>query len=531
MLGSRLLGALGMKMRLLLCLLLTVISAVSGALAQQRQERVALIIGNAGYPDATAPLSTTVRDVRALADELRRAEFSVDLKENLGKEEMKRAIDAFVGKIRNGTVALFYFSGYGIQVARQTYLIPVNAQVWTEAEVRRDGVSLDALLADIHAKGAKVKIVIVDGARRNPFERRFRSAPAGLAALDVPDGTLAMYSAALGKVINDGTGTNSVFASELLKELRESNKNAEEVFNRTRVGVSRATNGEQVPWVSSSLVDEFYFNTRSVVAAPAPPSPRPEPAPRPEPVPPTPSTPASSVGEVFRDCSDCVELVVVPAGSFEMGTSAEYENPVRKVTIAKPFAIGRYEITFDEWDKCVDEGGCKHRGDDRDWGRGKRPAINLSWLDAKEFTAWLSKKTEKVYRLPSEAEWEYAARAGTATPYWWGREVGKGQANCRECATGETAKTLPVGSFKANAFGLFDTAGNAAEWVEDCWNDNYRGAPANGTAWTSGQCRLRVLRGGAFDSQSKYLRSMARFRYDNDVRYVANGFRVVRELP
>jgi len=137
-----------------------------------------------------------------------------------------------------------------------------------------------------------------------------------------------------------------------------------------------------------------------------------------------------------------------------MGSPAEYENPVHRVTIAKPFAIGRYEVTFDEWDKCVDEGGCKYRPEDRDWGRGKRPAVNLSWLDAKTFTTWLSQKTGQTYRLPSEAEWEYAARGGANTPYWWGRDVGTRQANCRDCNTGEGQKTSPVGSYKANGFGL-----------------------------------------------------------------------------
>ena len=177
---------------------------------------------------------------------------------------MQRAINAFTGKIGSGMTALFYFGGYGIQVARQTYLIPVNAQVWTEAEVRRDGISLDTLLAEMHRKGAKIKIVIIDAARRNPFERRFRASAAGLAALDAPDGTLAMYSAAPGRVITDSTGTNSLFVSELIKELRVPNLTAEEVFNRARIGVSRASNNEQVPWVASSLVEEFRFG-----AAPA----------------------------------------------------------------------------------------------------------------------------------------------------------------------------------------------------------------------------------------------------------------------
>jgi formylglycine-generating enzyme required for sulfatase activity len=223
-------------------------------------------------------------------------------------------------------------------------------------------------------------------------------------------------------------------------------------------------------------------------------------------------------------------MVVLPAGSFDMGSNTEYENPVHRVTIAKPFAIGRYEVTFDEWDRCVEEKGCKYPADDRGWGRGNRPVINVSWLDAKEFVAWLSQKTGQTYRLPSEAEWEYAARAGANTPFWWGRDVGSRQANCRECNTGAGQQTQPVGSYNPNPFGIYDTAGNAAEWVEDCWNDNFRGAPRDGSAWLAGQCRLRVLRGGAFDSQGKYVRSTARFRYDTDVRYSANGFRVVREL-
>ena len=551
-----------MNMRLLFWLCLSVVSAAltSSALPQQRAARVALVIGNDNYPDASTPLSTTIKDARTLAEEFRRSEFDVDLKENVGKEDMQRAIDAFTGKIRSGMAALFYFSGYGIQVARQTYLLPVNAQVWTEAEVRRDGISVDALLAEMHRKGAKVKIIILDAARRNPFERRFRASAAGLAALDAPDGTLALYSAAPGKVVNDGTGANSLFVSELIKELRSPNLTAEEVFNRARIGVSRASNNEQVPWVASSLVDEFYFGASRAVAAtpapapapapsrPTPPAANPAPPPAAKPAPPpvvTPAPQASSTapvptdsartdfkpGDTFRDCADCAELVVIPAGTFDMGSPSEYENPTHRVTIAKPFAIGRHEVTFSEWDQCVDDGACKYRPEDRDWGRGDRPVINVSWLDAKTFVTWLSQKTGKTYRLPSEAEWEYAARAGTHTPYWWGRDVGSHQANCRECNTGEPQRTSPVGSYKPNQFGLYDTAGNAAEWIEDCWNDNYRGAPNNGSAWTSGQCRLRVLRGGAFDSQAKYLRSMSRFRYDIDVRYIANGFRVVRELP
>ncbi len=224
-------------------------------------------------------------------------------------------------------------------------------------------------------------------------------------------------------------------------------------------------------------------------------------------------------------------MIVVPAGEFEMGSNeTHFEKPEHRVKIANPFAIGRYEVTFREWDLCVAAGACRYRPDDHGWGRDNRPAIDVSWDDAKTYVAWLAQTTGQKYRLPSEAEWEYAARAGTTTAYWWGRDAGTGHANCDGCGGKAARQTVPAGSFTPNAFGLFDTAGNAAEWVEDCWNDSYRGAPKDGSAWTTGQCRLRVLRGGSFGNKANAIRSAARFRYDADVRYYANGFRVARDL-
>jgi formylglycine-generating enzyme required for sulfatase activity len=224
-------------------------------------------------------------------------------------------------------------------------------------------------------------------------------------------------------------------------------------------------------------------------------------------------------------------MVVVPPGEFEMGGGdLPFEKPQHKVTIAKAFAIGRAEVTFDEWDLCNSTGGCKYRPDDHGWGRGSGPVIDVSWDDAKSFLTWLSRRAGKTYRLATEAEWEYAARAGTTSPFWWGREVGKGDANCDGCGGSPTLRTTPTRSFRPNAFGLYDTSGNAAEWVEDCWNESYRNAPRDASAWTSGDCQLRVLRGGSFASKPNAVRSTSRFRYDRDVRYYANGFRVVRDL-
>ena len=547
---------------------------LSGAPAQPATpSRIALIIGNSNYPDAGSPLPTTGNDARTLADEFRLLNFNVELKENLKKDEMQRAIDAFTNKVTKGTEALFYFGGFGLQVDRRTYLLPVNAQVWSEADVRRDGIGIDSLVAEIHRRGAKVTVVIVDAARRNPFERRFRATPAGLAPLEAPEGTLALFSAAPGVVLrdNDSAKPNSVFVAELIKELRSPNQTAEQTFNLTRIGVSRASNNEIVPWVASSLLEEFYFAPsrqppiagpppqlatppstqpppRSAAAppvqpttAPPPPATEPTPAPVPPPAPPnsqnltearrTPSAPVQiESGRPFQDCPTCPEMVAVPAGSFTMGGKSEDDRPAHHVAIKTEFAMGRHEITFEEWDKCADEGGCKAHPGDRSWGRGKRPVINVSWLDAKAFASWLSQRTGQKYRLPTEAEWEYAARAGTTTTYWWGQEAGSRQANCQNCNTGEAPKTLPVGSFKPNAFGIYDTSGNVAEWVEDCWHPDYKSAPTDGSAWSEPQCQLRVLRGGAYDSDAIYVTSSSRFRYDYDVPYSANGFRLVREL-
>jgi formylglycine-generating enzyme required for sulfatase activity len=236
-------------------------------------------------------------------------------------------------------------------------------------------------------------------------------------------------------------------------------------------------------------------------------------------------------GELFRDCPDCPELVVVPSGDFVMGSNdTPYEKPERTISIKRPFAIGRREVTFAEWDQCADAGACKYKPEDHGWGRGDRPAINVSWDDAKLYVGWLSQKTGQKYRLPSETEWEYAARAGTKTPFWWGKDAGSGHAQCDNCGSPIKQQVVPAGSFRPNGFGLYDTAGNAAEWVEDCWNDNYRNAPKDAAAWTTGDCRLRVLRGGNFNSKVNEVRSSARFRYDEDVRYYANGFRLARDL-
>ncbi len=249
-------------------------------------------------------------------------------------------------------------------------------------------------------------------------------------------------------------------------------------------------------------------------------------------------------GQSARDCADvCPEMVVAPAGSFTMGSPDSEPERSRgeqqlRVSIGQPFAVGKFAVTFDEWDACVADGGCKgSKPDDRGWGRGKRPVINVNWDDAKGYAAWLSRKTGKTYRLLSEAEREYVARAGTTTPFWWGKSITPKQANYNGNfahgggAKGETRqKTVPVDSFDANPWGLYNVHGNVLEWSEDCWNETNSGNPGNGTARTTGDCSRRVLRGGSWDNIPQFLRSAGRYWNSSVGRVYFIGFRVGRTL-
>jgi len=286
-----------MKIRFLFLLPLLV-SLVPAAPSLAAGDRFALVIGNAKYPDADAPLKEPLNDARDIADELKRDGFAVDIGENLTGDGMRRAFDKLYGKIKPGSVALVFFSGFGIQSARQSYMLPIDAQIWTESDVRRDGFSLEMVLGELNTRGAGVKIALIDASRRNPFERRFRSFSAGLTPVIAPNGTLVMYSAALASVVSDAGGDHSLFVQELLKEIRVPDLMAEETLNRTKMGVTRASRGEQVPWISSSLAEDFSFipgaagSRPSVSPQPAVVANNPPPAP---PAPPPPPRPAETV--------------------------------------------------------------------------------------------------------------------------------------------------------------------------------------------------------------------------------------------
>jgi uncharacterized caspase-like protein len=221
--------------------------------------RLALVIGNGHYPDANAPLAQPINDARALTAQLRRTGFDVDVVEDASRDDMQRAIGRLKSKIRPDTVVMLFFGGYGVQVGSESYMIPVDAAIWKEADVRRQGVSVESVLDAMKEQGARAKLVVIDASRRNPYERRFRAYSHGLAPINAPDNALILTSATPGKVADDSIGANSVLVSELLTNLNAQAAGVETAFNKTRIAISRASDGEQVPSVSSSLLEDVSF--------------------------------------------------------------------------------------------------------------------------------------------------------------------------------------------------------------------------------------------------------------------------------
>jgi formylglycine-generating enzyme required for sulfatase activity len=238
-----------------------------------------------------------------------------------------------------------------------------------------------------------------------------------------------------------------------------------------------------------------------------------------------------SIGEI-KDCPGCPALVTLPRGAFTMGSNADdlSERPAHQVSIGAPFAIGKYEVTAEQWNACAAADACPRLANIASMP-GNVPAHDVSWEDAQKYVAWLSKTTGKTYRLPTEAEWEYAARGGTATRHWWGEQMRAGNANCKGCGEPwQQDAPAKVGSFAANPYGLHDVNGSVWEWVSDCWHNSYRGAPADGRAWDEQNCRVRVIRGGSWRDGPAYMLSSTRFKYDASVRESQNGFRVARDI-
>lgn len=511
--------------------------------ATPTERRVALVIGNSAYRDS--PLSNPVNDARDMAAALRGLGFEVIHGENLSQNEMKRQIRSFGEKIPNGGVGLFYYAGHGIQIKGSNYLIPVDANIVREEEVEYESVDVGLVLAQMEAARNRLNIVILDACRNNPFARRFRSPQKGLASIDAPSGTLIAYATAPGSVASDGAGKNGLYTQELLKQMRTPNLSIEQVFKQVRIAVRNLTQGRQIPWEASSLVGDFYFSATEVTMSPSSPTGT---NPNKVRVASPPSlrrfefetvTTDSTTGAVtnrwkgeaqyFTDDITGVTLVMVeiPTGTFQMGTPKvggssikfvdkndktlaesqfSYQKPQHTVTVPK-YYMGKYEVTQAQWravsslpkvKKDLELDPSSFKGDNL-------PVDNVLWDDAVEFCERLSKATGRQYRLPSEAEWEYACRAGTTTEFAFGDKITSDLVNFR----GDTyynkgvdrQKPTSVGELGiANAFGLFDMHGNVWEWCMDTWHKNYNGAPNDGSVWEGGDTQSRILRGGSYQS-------------------------------
>jgi formylglycine-generating enzyme required for sulfatase activity len=553
--------------RVFACLLAFLIAAPAMA-----EKRVALVIGNAAYQHAPA-LANPKHDAEGMAEALRALKFEVLLGVDLDKPGIERLMQAFAEKVDGADVALVFFAGHGLQVNGRNYIVPVSGKLDRESDLLFHAVPLDSL-QQLLEQGQRTNILILDACRDNPLARnlarsmgtRSSAIGRGLGETKAGIGTLIVYATQPGNVALDGQGRNSPFTEAMLKHLRTPGLEVRQILTRVRAAVIETTKGKQVPWDSSSLTGDFFFTP---AAAPAP-------APSPGVTPPAVTSPdpkrsARAPGSVFRDCTDCPEMVVIPLGDFLMGSSFDEkdrfpdEGPQHRVTLAKPFTLAKYETTRTEFSQFAGETGvgtkaCRVWQPARNnfapnasanWQfpgfeqSGQHPVVCVSWSEAKAFADWLAKKTGKPYRLPSEAEWEYAARAGTRSAWTWGPTPGDGcnfangadQSYTRQnrgsqglaCDDG-FAFTAPVGSHRSNAFGLHDTIGNASEWTADCWRESFAGAPNDGSAWTSGTCKSRTTRGGAWLANARLLRSAVRGGEDGEDRLNILGFRVARDL-
>ena len=537
------------------------------------QKRLALVVGVERYdnlPEDRRPRKA-LRDSQAVGAALVRLGFEVEIVGNIDRAGFIRVWTQFISRIEFGDVAVFYFAGHGVELSGASYLTLTDAPSAASGEparlLRESAVSLDVMFRDAHLRIPQVGLFIIDACHANPFadgQGGTVGGRRGLGPVDLPKAIFAMYAAGVREEALDGLGErdddpNSVYVRALLPILAGPGvpvvRMARAVSNRVRELAAKAGRRQVPVYFDETLSDVFLGEmAASQAASGATGSAR---AATPAPVfestasltaaPPYAPAPAPAPGATFRDCPRCPEMVAVPAGSFLMGRAPDDPGkgpsaaPQHRVTFARPFAAGRFAVTFAEWDACVRGGGCGAYLPSRaGWGRSDRPVINVSRDDAHAYTRWLSARTGKAYRLLSEAEREYVTRAGSRTPFWWGASISTRWANydgrVRSYLSARGRKkiryrrrTVPVKSFRRNPWGLYQVHGNVWEWVEDCWNETYEGAPRDGSAWMTGNCSRHVLRGGAWSSEPDKLRSDNR-GWSHPGRTFDFGFRVARPL-
>ena len=575
---------------------------------QSSDRRVALVIGNSAYT-TISPLQNPANDARDMTAALQNLNFDrVIPVYDASLQAMETAIDQFYDELKRGSVGVFYYAGHGVQSNGENYLIPVDAKIDIEADLRYKALPVGFILNRLADAGNDVSIVILDACRDNPFRSWGRNASRGLASVDAPQGVLIAYATAPGSVASDGQGRNGTFTEALLRHIQTPGLAVELLFKEVRRDVQTATTSRQTPWESTSLVGNFSFKPASepiaIRSQPTPtptpqptprstptPTPQPTPTPTPQPTPtptprstptptPTPPSPVSSrtflgipvepfsyttaevsangtvrtftrQAEVGRYVEQRLtlpaeavplEMVAVEGGTFLMGSPESEadrdsdESPQHQVTVPD-FFMGRYEVTQAQYKAVMGDNPANFKGDNN-------PVENVSWNYAQAFIQRLNSLTGKTYRLPTEAEWEYAARAGTTTPFSYGETITPEVVNYNgnypygNAPKGEyRQRTIAVDSLYPNPWGLYHIHGNVWEWCADEWHNSYSNKPDKlkqdgSIAWTQvntnaipHNASFRRLRGGSWRDVAGGTRSA--YRSIGEYGYFDGGFRVL----
>ena len=586
------------------CLALAVSAGLAGFAPAQAADRVALVVGIGNYQTLSI-LKNPRPDAESLAKVLRANGFEVAEHYDLNRADLLDALESFTEKAKGARLALVYYAGHGMEVAGKDIIAPIDMTVSCEPKEARRAVGLDKLFEAAAGASNQVVLLDSCRNDPFPScpTRAARSGNGfrGLSRVDTGGSMLIANATLSGALAQDGQpGEHSPFAAALLSELKSSpTVKFRDILDRVALTVKVATSGSQVPEITArggspedclagtgcgggsavaapddqriatdvarllsgmgyldqtgdasaldGAIRKFQGEAGLTVDGQATPTllallsgfrlqggfKRPEVFQ---------GETEHPVGSTFKDCDECPEMLVLPAGRAPVGSSTgeagrePSEAPAHEVEIARPFAVSRLEITYDQWESCALGGGCEgYNPKDSSWGRGTRPVTFVSWKDAKAYVDWLSRETGKKYRLLSEAEWEYAARGGTTTPFSTGADIATDQANF-DGSQGTARKvglyrgqTSETGSFQPNPYGLSDMHGNVAEWVEDCWNPTHKGAPGDGTP-RGGDCSRRVAKGGAWYFEAAKVRSAARASYPADKRLNILGFRIARSL-
>lgn len=513
------------------------------ALQAVTEQRTALVIGNSTY--SFGPLKNPVNDASDMAAVLQRLGFTVTLKKNTRQQEMEESIREFGNRLKRGGVGLFFYAGHGIQISGKNYLIPIGARIDKETDAKYQAIDAEMVLDEMAHAGNPMNIVILDACRDNPLGRSLRSAGRGLAIIsDAPQGTFITYSTSPGKTASDGKARNSPYTSALLQAIREPGLPIEQVFKKVRQRLTHETGGKQIPWELSSLQGDFYFSrgpisslvdaedskdvsvTKPVVVKkPTTTEPTPLVVQKAADVAmgPLPSMPPTD-GKTFISSTLGAKFTLIPAGTFTMGSPSTEEGRYageiqHRVTISRSFYMQTTEVTQGQWRQVMGSNpshfiSC---GDDC-------PVENISWNDVQEFIRKLNSREGKgKYRLPTEAEWEYAVRAGSEDARygdidsiaWYYRNANQ--------------KTHSVGQKRPNAWGLYDMLGNVKEWCQDWYGYYTANSVTDPEGPSSGS--NRVVRGGAFDDSASSARAATRNDYIPDRGgYVTVGFRLLRTI-